>query len=226
MSLKRNLGHAAEEVQRGAETPRLTAGHEFESTIKGMAYPFFTIGHSTHPLGEFIELLTASEIGIVVDVRTIPRSRTNPQFKRETLPGSLSDFQIAYEHIAELGGRRAHAQGIAPDVNAFWENQSFHNYADYAMGGSFRSGFTRLRELGAVRRCAVMCAEAVWWRCHRRIIADYLLVAGERVFHILGPGKSAPATLTKVATPRPDGAVTYPAHTAKASNMDGAISRP
>src|SRR5450759_693274 len=226
MSLKRNLGHAAEEVQRGAETPRLTAGHEFESTIKGMAYPFFTIGHSTHPLGEFIELLTASEIGIVVDVRTIPRSRTNPQFNRETLPGSLSDFQVAYEHIAELGGRRACTQDIAPDVNAFWENQSFHNYADYAMGGGFRSGLARLRELGSVRPCAVMCAEAAWWRCHRRIIADYLLVAGERVFHILGPKTVAPASLTKVATPQSDGALTYPAQAAKASNIDGSMSQP
>jgi uncharacterized protein (DUF488 family) len=191
-----------------------------------MVFPYFTIGHSTRSIADFVDLLTAAEIGLIVDVRTIPRSRTNPQYNRETLPGSLSEFQIAYEHIAELGGRRAHTRDIAPDVNAFWENQSFHNYADYAMGGSFRSGLARLRELGSVQRCAVMCAEAVWWRCHRRIIADYLLVAGERVFHILGPGKSAPATLTKVVTPRPDGAVTYPAHTANASNMDGAMSRP
>jgi uncharacterized protein (DUF488 family) len=190
-----------------------------------MVFPFFTIGHSTRPIGEFIDLLAASEVDLVVDVRTIPRSRTNPQYNREALPGSLSGFQIAYEHIPELGGRRARAQNIAPDVNDFWENQSFHNYADYAMGGGFRSGFGRLRELGAVRRCAVMCAEAVWWRCHRRIIADHLLVAGERVFHILGPGTVAPASLTKVATPHPGGALTYPAGAAKAS-MDGPMSRP
>jgi len=189
-----------------------------------MAFPYFTIGHSTRPIDDFVDLLTASEIGLIVDVRTIPRSRTNPQYNRETLPGSLSDFQIAYEHIAELGGRRAHTQDIAPDVNAFWENQSFHNYADYAMGDSFRSGFARLRELGAVRRCAVMCAEAVWWRCHRRIIADYLLVAGERGFHILGPKAVSPASLTKGATPMPDGALTYPAQAAKASNIDGSMS--
>jgi uncharacterized protein (DUF488 family) len=81
----------------------------------------------------------------------------------------------------------ARAKNIAPEVNAFWENRSFHNYADYAMGSGFRSGLARLRELGRVRCCAVMCAEAVWWRCHRRIIVDYLLVASERVFHILGP---------------------------------------
>jgi uncharacterized protein (DUF488 family) len=182
-----------------------------------MAFAFFTIGHSTRPLSEFIDLLAASEVALVVDVRTIPRSRTNPQYNREALPESLSVFQIAYEHVAELGGRRARAQDIAPDVNAFWENQSFHNYADYAMGGGFRSGLAELREMGRVRRCAVMCAEAVWWRCHRRIVADYLLVAGESVFHILGPDSVAPASLTKVATPRPDGALTYPARAAERS---------
>jgi uncharacterized protein (DUF488 family) len=194
--------------------------------VAGMAYPFFTIGHSTRPIGKFIDLLAASEIGLVVDVRTVPRSRTNPQFNREALPGSLSSFQIAYEHIAELGGRRARAQDIAPNVNAFWENQSFHNYADYAMGGGFRSGLARLRELGDVRRCAVMCAEAVWWRCHRRIIADYLLVAGERVFHILGLKAVAQASLTKGATRQSDGVLTYPAQAAKTSNMNGSMSRP
>ena len=176
-----------------------------------MAFPFFTIGHSTRPIAEFIDLLIASEVGLLVDVRTIPRSRTNPQYDREALRGSLAGFQIAYEHVAELGGLRARAQDIAPAVNAFWENQSFHNYADYAMGSGFRSGLARLRELGRVQRCAVMCAEAVWWRCHRRIIADYLLVAGERVFHILGPNAVAPASLTKAATRQPDGALTYPA---------------
>ena len=194
--------------------------------MAGMAFPFFTIGHSTRPIGEFIDLLAASEVGLVVDVRSVPRSRTNPQYNRETLPGSLSRFQIAYEHVAELGGLRACAQDVAPDVNAFWENQSFHNYADYAMGGGFRSGLARLRELGRARRCAVMCAEAVWWRCHRRIIADYLLVAGERVFHILGPDAVAPASLTKVVMPQPDGALIYPTKAAKASNMDGSMSQP
>ncbi len=186
-----------------------------------MTFPYFTIGHSTRSIKNFIDLLAASEIEIVVDVRTIPRSRTNPQYNSDALPGSLSDFQIAYEHIAELGGRRARARDIAPDVNEFWENQSFHNYADYAMGDGFRSGLGRLRELGSVRRCAVMCAEAVWWRCHRRIIADYLLVAGERVFHILGPKAVASASLTKTATPHSGGALTYPAKAAKASIRDG-----
>ena len=173
-------------------------------------FPFFTIGHSKRSIGAFIDLLIASKVSLVVDVRAIPRSRTNPQYNRETLPQSLSEFQIEYEHVAELGGRRARAQNIATDLNAFWENQSFHNYADYAMGKAFRSGLAKLRQLGHDRCCAVMCAEAVWWKCHRRIIADYLLVAGERVLHILGPEAVSPASLTKGVTPQPDGALIYP----------------
>lgn len=99
---------------------------------------------------------------------------------------------------------------MAADVNAFWENRSFHNYADYAMSEEFRSGLTRLRELGQATPCAIMCAEAVWWRCHRRIIADYLMVAGETVFHILGPHHVEEARITDSATPRIDGTLTYP----------------
>lgn len=174
-----------------------------------MALPFFTIGHSTRLIGEFVGLLAASEVDLVVDVRNIPRSRTNPQYNREALSISLPEFQIAYEHAAELGGRRPRAQDISPGVNALWQNQSFHNYADYAMSDGFRRGLDRLRELGRARRCAVMCAEAVWWRCHRRIIADYLLANGEQVFHILGPGKVTMASLTPGACPGRD-ALTYP----------------
>jgi uncharacterized protein (DUF488 family) len=191
-----------------------------------MALTFFTIGHSTRSIGEFIELLAASEIGLVVDVRTVPRSRTNPQYNREALPASLSDFQIAYEHIAELGGLRPRSRDIAPTVNGFWENQSFHNYADYAMSSGFRLGLARLREFGSVRHCAVMCAEAVWWRCHRRIITDYLLAAGEQVFHIMGPGKIAKATLTKVARPQADGTLTYPPEATKANGIDASMLPP
>jgi uncharacterized protein (DUF488 family) len=175
-----------------------------------MALTFFTIGHSTRAIGEFIEMLAASEIDLVVDVRTVPRSRINPQYDRETLPASLSGSQIAYEHIAELGGLRPRSRDIASSVNGFWKNQSFHNYADYAMSSGFKSGMGRLRELGGVHRCVVICAEAVWWRCHRRIITDYLLAAGERVFHIMGPGKIAQATLTKAARPHSDGTLIYP----------------
>jgi uncharacterized protein (DUF488 family) len=130
-----------------------------------MKFPFFTIGHSTRPIGDFIDLLTASEIGIVVDVRTVPRSRANPQYNREALPESLSGFQIAYERVAELGGLRARAKDIAPDVNAFWQNQNFHNYADYAMSGGFRSGLARLRDLGRVRRRVRHSQEFRFHRC-------------------------------------------------------------
>jgi uncharacterized protein (DUF488 family) len=176
-----------------------------------MANRYFTIGHSTRPIGDFVQSLVASQIDLIVDVRTIPRSRTNPQYNREVLPESLSESRISYEHIAELGGRRPRQPDVGPGVNGFWENESFHNYADYAMGSSFRFGFARLRELGSARHCVVMCAEAVWWRCHRRIIADYLLAADEHVFHILGPGKIVPATLTPAARPGPGSTLTYPA---------------
>jgi hypothetical protein len=196
---------------RGFEMPRLTSGREFESTVADMAFPFYTIGHSTRPIDKFIDILAVSEISLVIDVRTVPRSRTNPQYNYESLPLSLSESKIVYEHIAELGGLRSRARDIAPGINGFWENESFHNYADYAMSADFRSGLARLRELGRTRRCVVMCAEAVWWRCHRRIIADYLLTAEEQVFHILGPNSVVPASLTKVAVPQPDGALTYPA---------------
>jgi uncharacterized protein (DUF488 family) len=179
-------------------------------TVLGMALPFFTIGHSTRPLTEFIGLLAASQVGVVVDVRAIPRSRTNPQYNREALPQSLAEYQIGYEHIAELGGRRARSKVVARDINAFWENDSFHNYADYAMGDAFGSGLAKLRRLGSVQPCAVMCAEFVWWRCHRRIIADYLLAAGEQVHHILGPNAVEVATLTKSATLGSDGKLSYP----------------
>lgn len=174
-----------------------------------MENPFFTIGHSIRTIAEFVDLLKESGVGTVVDVRTIPRSRTNPQYNRDTLPESLGSFQIGYEHIAELGGLRAN-KGVDPQVNGFWQNKSFHNYADYALGDAFHQGFGRLLELGAERRCAIMCAESVWWRCHRRIIADYLLARGEQVFHILGKGHVDPATMTPDAKAEPDGAVLYP----------------
>jgi uncharacterized protein (DUF488 family) len=176
-----------------------------------MRNPFFAIGHSTRPIEAFVALLTESEVRLVVDVRTVPRSRTNPQFNRDVLPTSLSPHGIAYEHLASIGGLRGRQRDVSPELNAFWENASFRNYADYAMGEEFRSGLEKLRELGHATRSAVMCAEAAWWRCHRRIIADYLLAAGEEVFHILGPGHIEPARLTEAAKLQADGTLTYPA---------------
>jgi uncharacterized protein (DUF488 family) len=116
---------------------------------------------------------------------------------------------MAYEHIAALGGLRGRQRDISPNVNAFWDNASFHNYADYAMGEAFRSGLAQLRELGHARRCAIMCAEAMWWQCHRRIIADYLIASGETVCHIVGPNRSEPARMTAAARARSDGTIRY-----------------
>jgi uncharacterized protein (DUF488 family) len=175
-----------------------------------MALPFFTIGHSTRSIEEFVGLLRDANVRMIADVRTMPRSRTNPQYNRDTFPDALSPFQIKYEHIAALGGLRGHKTGVAPEVNGFWQNQSFHNYADYALSESFRGGLARLRDLGHENTCAIMCAEAVWWRCHRRIIADYLIADGETVFHIMSHGRIEPAHLTEAARPVPDGLV-YPA---------------
>jgi uncharacterized protein (DUF488 family) len=177
-------------------------------------YSFYTIGHSTRSIEEFVELLKPLRIELVVDIRAIPRSRTNPQFDAETFVNSLTKSRIDYEHIASLGGRRGKS-AVSTAVNAFWKNQSFHNYADYAMTGEFGSGLSRLRELGHSRTSAVMCAEAVWWRCHRRIVADYLIAAGETVFHVLGANHVAKADLTPGAMLGTDGTVTYPGPKAK-----------
>ena len=171
---------------------------------------FFTVGHSTHTIDEFVVMLRAVDVELVADVRTIPRSRTNPQYNRDVLPRTLMSFNLDYIHIPELGGLRSRSS-MAPATNGFWQNESFHNYADYAMSDEFRSGLCKLRQAGHCRRCAVMCAEAVWWRCHRRVIADYLLAAGESVFHIVGQNRIEPARLTDAARPGSDNSLTYPA---------------
>ena len=176
-----------------------------------MANPFHTIGHARRPIEEFTDLLRSAGIAIVVDVRTVPRSRANPQYGIDVLPPALAEAQIAYEHIAALGGLRGRQRDVPADVNGFWENDSFHNYADYAMGEKFHGGLARLRAVGHARRCVIMCAETVWWRCHRRIIADYLLATGEIVLHIMGPGKIVPAELTAAAQRGPSDALIYPA---------------
>jgi uncharacterized protein (DUF488 family) len=175
-----------------------------------MQHPFFTVGHSTRSISDFVHLIRDANVRLVVDVRTVPRSRKNPQYNGDTLPTTLSAFQIAYEHIATLGGLRGRNRDVPADLNAFWENKSFHNYADYAMSEEFRFGLARLRELGHGTTCVTMCAEAVWWRCHRRIIADYLIAAGEMVLHILGPNHVERAHLTDGARLGAGGMLTYP----------------
>jgi uncharacterized protein (DUF488 family) len=176
-----------------------------------MAQPFYTIGHSNRSFDEFVELLRGAEVTCVADVRTVPRSRANPQYNHDVLPEALATFEIGYEHVASLGGLRGRTRNMPPDVNAFWQNESFHNYADYAMSEGFHRGLTRVQELGQTQRCAMMCAEAVWWRCHRRIIADYLIAAGETVFHIVGRGHMERAGQTSAARAGPQGSLVYPA---------------
>jgi uncharacterized protein (DUF488 family) len=173
--------------------------------------PFFTIGHSTRTLEAFAALLRQADIALVADIRTVPRSRTNPQFNTDTLPGALADFDISYEHMAALGGLRGKTRTMPPQTNGFWTNESFHNYADYALSEKFQAGLAHLIDAGHARRCAMMCSEAVWWRCHRRIVADHLIARGESVFHIMGEGRLEPAHLTPGAVIQPGGAVVYPA---------------
>lgn len=170
----------------------------------------YTIGHSTRSIADFVNLLKGASVTLVADVRTVPRSRTNPQYNQDVLPEALAACEIGYEHIAPLGGLRGRSRDVPPEVNGFWQNASFHNYADYAMGEGFRGGLQRLRELARARRCAIMCAESLWWRCHRRIIADYLIAEGETVFHILSPSHIEAATQTPAARTGPGGALTYP----------------
>ncbi len=172
--------------------------------------PFFTIGHSNRDLESFAALLGEAGIECVIDIRTVPRSRANPQFNRDVLPDSLAAHGIAYEYMPALGGLRGKSKTVAPNVNGFWENDSFHNYADYALSESFYEGLSHLVARGRTLRCAFMCSEAVWWRCHRRIVADHLLARGESVFHIMAPGRIEPARLTPGAVPRPEGGVVYP----------------
>jgi uncharacterized protein (DUF488 family) len=175
-----------------------------------LPHPFYTVGHSNRTIELFVELIQDADIEIVIDVRTVPRSRAQPQFNAEALARKLAEANRRYEHFSVLGGFRKVSGNIPPEVNGLWQNQSVHNYADYALGDEFRSGLARLLETGQECICAIMCAEAVWWRCHRRIIADYLIAAGETVMHILGPGRIELAELTHGAKMHSGGGVTYP----------------
>jgi uncharacterized protein (DUF488 family) len=172
--------------------------------------PIFTIGHSTRSIPDFVQLLRAGPADLVVDVRTVPRSRHNPQYNEDALPDELAAFQVAYIRIAGLGGLRGKSRDIPASVNGYWDNQSFRNYADYALSDEFGKALDQLLDLSVERRVAIMCAEAVWWRCHRRIIADYLIARGRDVRHLLDDERVEQARLTPGAKPA-DGKVRYPA---------------
>jgi len=176
----------------------------------GAALPVFTIGHSTRTLAEFVDLLRAGGVQLVVDVRSVPRSRTNPDYNLDSLPAALADYQIGHTRIGALGGLRKRSAAVPPEVNGFWTNRSFHNYADHALSDEYRGGLAELMALSTERRTAIMCAEAVWWRCHRRIIADYLIAAGRTVYHLMDGSKIVPARPTPGLEIAADG-IHYPA---------------
>jgi uncharacterized protein (DUF488 family) len=174
----------------------------------------FTIGHSTHTLPAFTNLLRRNRIEQVIDVRTLPRSRRNPQFDMEAIRAALRAEGFGYTHLPEVGGLRHPAQG---SVNEGWDNDAFRGYADHMASPEFAEGLERLRGLAARRPAAVMCAEADWRRCHRRLLSDALVVAGWRVRHILPrrpdgePGGHREPHLLTPFLVVDEGRITYPA---------------
>ena len=168
-----------------------------------------TIGHSTSSLDTFIEMLRAHGVKQVADVRTIPRSRHNPQFNRDTLPEALRLAAIAYTHMEQLGGLR-HARPDSP--NTGWRNSSFRGFADYMQTPEFEAGLEKLIQLAARERTVIMCAETVPWRCHRSLIADALMVRGVQVEHIMSTSRTQPHVVTPFAKISGFG-ITYPPET-------------
>jgi uncharacterized protein (DUF488 family) len=164
----------------------------------------FTVGHSNRSLPEFLEILEAYGVGLLVDVRTMPRSRYNPQFNRETLAEALAAREIAYEHMPGLGGLRHPRKD---SINTGWRNESFRGYADYMQTDEYARNLEKLRDLEASRQSrtenkpavAIMCAEAVPWRCHRSLIADSLVVRGIPVAHVMNTSAAEPHNLTSFA---------------------------
>ena len=166
----------------------------------------FTIGHSTRPLEEFIALLNAQTVTYLTDVRTVPRSRHNPQYNTESLAESMTRVSIRYAHVAGLGGfRRARADS----ANGGWRNASFRGYADYMQTEEFARHLQTVIDCSQRERVALMCAEAVPWRCHRSLIADALVVRGLRVDEIVSEKRSQPHRLTPFAQVH-NGTITYP----------------
>ena len=158
----------------------------------------WTIGHSTRAIDDFVALLQEQRIAMLADVRRFPGSRRHPQFGQDALAASLGDAAIGYEHLPELGGRR---QPRKDSPNTTWRNASFRGYADYMMTAGFEAGIGRVMALAERGRTAVMCAEAVWWQCHRSLIADYLKAAGTRLSDS-HPGSRTGPSLTRSRPPR------------------------
>src|SRR6476660_2855938 len=158
--------------------------------------PIWTIGHSTRTLADFEQLLTLNAIKNLVDVRSYPGSRRYPQFNQSELSRSLGVSGIAYHHLASLGGRR---KALPHSKNTAWRNESFRAYADHMDSEEFQKGISDLRMLATQGPTVIMCAEAVWWRCHRSLIADYLKASGTEVIHILDARHNEPHPYTSSA---------------------------
>lgn len=171
-----------------------------------MAPTLWTLGHSTRLIDKFIGLLRAHQISLLVDVRTVPRSRYNPQFDRDTLAQALRDAGLQYRHLPELGGLRKPKND---SLNDGWRNASFRGYADYMQTEAFHRAIAMLMALGSQEKTTVMCAEAVPWRCHRSLIADALVSRGWEVRHIMSPENATPHVLTSFAHVE-KGTLTYP----------------
>jgi uncharacterized protein (DUF488 family) len=156
-----------------------------------------TVGHSTHPLGRFLELLGANRIAALADVRSFPSSRRWPHFNRDELARAMEGAGIEYRWMKSLGGRRHQLTPGSP--HTAWTTPAFHAYADYAETAGFEAGLAELIELARAKPTAYMCSEGLWWRCHRRIISDHLVVRGWTVVHILPDGKLSPHQLPRFA---------------------------
>lgn len=165
----------------------------------------WTIGHSTRTLEELVEMLHSFQIKAVVDIRSYPGSKRYPHFSKEALEVSLPSNKVLYIHIKDLGGRR---KTNADSKNTVWRHPSFRGYADYMETAPFREGMRQLEKLAMQQRTAYMCSEAVWWRCHRSMVSDFLKVQGWKVMHIMGIGKEVEHPLTEPAAIL-DGALTY-----------------
>lgn len=172
---------------------------------------FYTIGHSNRSIEAFIALLREAGVEAAIDVRSMPKSRFNPQFNTKALADSLRGAGIGYRHMPALGGLRGARKDGLPSPNGFWANEHFRAFADYTATAEFRQGLDELRAAGRAHRSVILCAEADWRQCHRQIITDYLLAAGETVIHIVSEGKLEPAAIAKSAVRGAGGVITYPA---------------